>query len=168
MTNEMSAVFALHIRPVGSAEACSALIITRPPNQNVDGEMWRFAFAIIAGIAYFVSGSNNLSPLCPATFEFCIPTKATKVPFGREWLHEIKYDGYRLRLERDGDRVRLITKGGYDWSKRFSRVQSSPSAPRVRTWAEYDRPRQAPLRRSSRHREGEACDSAGSRSAKRG
>jgi bifunctional non-homologous end joining protein LigD len=31
---------------------------------------------------------------------------------------KIKYDGYRLRLERDGDRVRLITKGGYDWSKR--------------------------------------------------
>ncbi|WP_249159238.1 hypothetical protein [Bradyrhizobium tropiciagri] len=41
------------------------------------------------------------------------------VPAGRDWFHEIKYDGYRLRLERDGDRVRLITKGGYDWTKRF-------------------------------------------------
>ena len=28
-------------------------------------------------------------------------------------------DGYRVRLERDGKRVRLITKGGYDWTKRF-------------------------------------------------
>jgi bifunctional non-homologous end joining protein LigD len=28
-------------------------------------------------------------------------------------------DGYRLRLERDGDRVRLITRGGYNWTKRF-------------------------------------------------
>ncbi|WP_244547276.1 hypothetical protein [Bradyrhizobium sp. Gha] len=26
----------------------------------------------------------------------------------------MKYDGYRLLLERDGDRVRLITRGGYD------------------------------------------------------
>jgi bifunctional non-homologous end joining protein LigD len=52
-------------------------------------------------------------------FEFCIPTRSTTVPDGPDWLHEIKYDGYRLRLERDGDRVRLITKGGYDWSKRF-------------------------------------------------
>jgi bifunctional non-homologous end joining protein LigD len=34
-------------------------------------------------------------------------------------LHEIKSDGYRLRVERDGDRVRLITKGGYDWSRRY-------------------------------------------------
>jgi ATP-dependent DNA ligase len=31
----------------------------------------------------------------------------------------VKYDGYRLRLERDGDRVRLITRGGYDWAKRY-------------------------------------------------
>ena len=34
-------------------------------------------------------------------------------------LHEIKYDGYRLRLERNGDRVRLITRGGSNWTDRF-------------------------------------------------
>lgn len=33
-----------------------------------------------------------------------------------DWLHEVNYDGYRLRLERDGDRVRLITRGGYNWT----------------------------------------------------
>ena len=32
---------------------------------------------------------------------------------------EVKYDGYRLRFERNGDRVRLISRGGYDWTKRF-------------------------------------------------
>jgi bifunctional non-homologous end joining protein LigD len=52
-------------------------------------------------------------------FDFCIPARATKVPHTPDWIHEIKYDGYRLRLERDNDRVRLITKGGCDWSKRF-------------------------------------------------
>ena len=52
-------------------------------------------------------------------FEFCIPTVGKAVPEGTEWFHEVKYDGYRLRVERDGDRVRLITRGGYDWSKRF-------------------------------------------------
>jgi len=41
-------------------------------------------------------------------FEFCLPTNATKVPAGPEWLHEIKHDGFRIRVERDGDRVRLI------------------------------------------------------------
>ena len=41
------------------------------------------------------------------------------MPAGAEWLHEIKYDGFRLRVERDGDCVRLITRGGYDWPKRY-------------------------------------------------
>jgi bifunctional non-homologous end joining protein LigD len=52
-------------------------------------------------------------------FEFCIPTRGIKVPSSPDWLHEIKYDGYRLRVERNGDRVRLITRGGYDWTKRY-------------------------------------------------
>jgi ATP-dependent DNA ligase len=37
---------------------------------------------------------------------------------GPHWLHEIKYDGYRLRLERDGRGVRLMTRGGYNWTDR--------------------------------------------------
>jgi bifunctional non-homologous end joining protein LigD len=53
------------------------------------------------------------------SFEFCIPMRGTKVPHSPEWLHEIKYDGYRLRVERNGDRVRLITRGGYNWADRF-------------------------------------------------
>src|ERR1700749_979993 len=52
-------------------------------------------------------------------FEFSLPTKAATVPAGPDWIHEIKYDGYRLRLERDGDRVRLITRGGYNWADRY-------------------------------------------------
>ena len=57
--------------------------------------------------------------LAAMKFEFCLPTRATIVPAAPEWFHEMKYDGYRLRVERDGERVRLITKGGYDWTKRF-------------------------------------------------
>lgn len=55
----------------------------------------------------------------PSTFDFCLPTRSISVPSGPDWLHEIKYDGYGLRLERDGDRVRLITKGGYNWTNRY-------------------------------------------------
>jgi len=35
-------------------------------------------------------------------FEFCIPTRGTKVPHTPDWIHEIKFDGYRLRVERAG------------------------------------------------------------------
>jgi hypothetical protein len=44
------------------------------------------------------------------------PTYVSKVPAGPEWLHEIKHDGFRIRVERDGDRVWLI---GYNWTKRY-------------------------------------------------
>ena len=35
------------------------------------------------------------------SFEFCIPTKSTTLPDSPDWLREVKYDGYRLRLRGD-------------------------------------------------------------------
>lgn len=58
-------------------------------------------------------------------FEFCIPTRGTKVPSGPDWLHEIKYDGFRLRVERDDNRIRLLTRNGHDWSKRYPWIVES-------------------------------------------
>jgi len=52
-------------------------------------------------------------------FEPCLPTRGTKVPAGSEWLHEIKHDGYRLIVVRHGARVRLFTRNGHDWTKRY-------------------------------------------------
>jgi bifunctional non-homologous end joining protein LigD len=52
-------------------------------------------------------------------YEPCIPTRGTKVPAGPEWIHEIKHDGYRLVVVRDGARVRLFTRNGYDWTARY-------------------------------------------------
>jgi bifunctional non-homologous end joining protein LigD len=52
----------------------------------------------------------------------CIPTRALKPPAGPEWVHEIKHDGYRLQVRRDGDVVRLFTRKGYDWSGRYPAI----------------------------------------------
>src|SRR5260221_14261077 len=52
-------------------------------------------------------------------FEPCIPTRGTKVPAGPDWIHEIKHGGYRLIVQRDGARVRLFTRNGHDWTKRY-------------------------------------------------
>jgi bifunctional non-homologous end joining protein LigD len=54
-----------------------------------------------------------------SAFEPCIPTRGTKVPAGPDWLHEIKHDGYRLIVQREGGRVRLFTRNGHDWSDRY-------------------------------------------------
>jgi len=64
--------------------------------------------------------------------EFCLPTRGTKVPSSPDWLHEIKYDGYRLRVEREGDRVRLFTRKGHDWTKRYPRIVESALKNRIK------------------------------------
>ena len=51
-------------------------------------------------------------------YEPCIPTRGTNARAGPDWLHEIKHDGYRLIVQREGKRVRLLTRRGYDWSDR--------------------------------------------------
>lgn len=44
---------------------------------------------------------------------------APSVPSGSHWIHEIKFDGYRLiAVQRDGD-VKLFTRNGLDWTYRF-------------------------------------------------
>jgi bifunctional non-homologous end joining protein LigD len=58
-------------------------------------------------------------------FAPCIPTRATKVPSSSDWLHELKYDGYRLIVIRDGDRVKLLTRNGYDWATRYPWIVES-------------------------------------------
>jgi bifunctional non-homologous end joining protein LigD len=40
-------------------------------------------------------------------------------PTGKPWVHEIKHDGYRLMVRRDGSRVRCFTRNGHDWADRF-------------------------------------------------
>src|SRR5215470_7555728 len=78
-----------------------------------DRDPFPLGFAICSQNGY-LRGSCHLPPM--RTFDFCLPTSATSVPDHPVWLHEVKYDGYRLRLERDGHSVRLITRGGYNWS----------------------------------------------------
>jgi ATP-dependent DNA ligase len=51
--------------------------------------------------------------------EFCIPTAGKAAPSGPDWIHEVKYDGYRLRVQRNGDHVWLLSKGGHDSTSRY-------------------------------------------------
>ncbi|MCA6112660.1 ATP-dependent DNA ligase [Bradyrhizobium cenepequi] len=61
----------------------------------------------------------------PGFIEPALPTAIERVPTGARWIHEIKHDGYRLIVQREGKIVRLWTKNGYDWSKRFPLIQEA-------------------------------------------
>jgi bifunctional non-homologous end joining protein LigD len=55
----------------------------------------------------------------PAPFTPEMATLVDDVPAGDEWLHEIKYDGYRLVVMIQKGQARLITRNGNDWTDRF-------------------------------------------------
>lgn len=45
-----------------------------------------------------------------------------EAPTGKDWVHEIKYDGYRMHARIDGGRAVLLTRTGLDWSHRYRRT----------------------------------------------
>lgn len=48
-----------------------------------------------------------------------LPVLVDKAPAGDEWIYELKYDGYRILAYLDGKRVRLMTRNGQDYTRKF-------------------------------------------------
>ena len=49
-------------------------------------------------------------------------------PEGPEWLHEIKFDGYRMHARLDRGAVRLLTRTGLDWTHKYSGIAAAVSS----------------------------------------
>jgi bifunctional non-homologous end joining protein LigD len=76
-------------------------------------------------------------PVTPSRSGFvppCIPTRAPKPPAGVDWVHEIKHDGYRLQVRREGGAVRLFTRRGYDWSGRYPAIAVTATLLRAKSF----------------------------------
>jgi bifunctional non-homologous end joining protein LigD len=54
--------------------------------------------------------------------EPCLPTLGETVPAGPQWVYEIKHDGFRFICRRDGDRVRVFSRRGNDYTERVPRI----------------------------------------------
>jgi bifunctional non-homologous end joining protein LigD len=66
--------------------------------------------------------------------EPCRPSRTPRPPSGPDWVHEIKHDGFRLMVRREGARVRLWTRGGCDWADRFPAIVEAASAIKTRSF----------------------------------
>lgn len=55
----------------------------------------------------------------PRFVEPCLATLQDKPPAGDAWLHEVKFDGYRLQARISAGKVKLLTRSGLDWTERF-------------------------------------------------
>lgn len=58
----------------------------------------------------------------PKVFNPQLATLSDDVPAGDDWLHELKLDGYRVLARIESGKVKLITRGGLDWTDRFSKI----------------------------------------------
>jgi len=67
-----------------------------------------------------LSGARK-APL-PASLHAQLATAVTDPPRGDEWLHEMKFDGYRILARLDKGRVKLVSRNGKDWTDRFPTI----------------------------------------------
>ena len=63
--------------------------------------------------------------------EPCLPTNGHTVPSGPQWAFEIKHDGYRFICRRDGNRVRVFSRRGNDWTDRVPLIAQALAKLRV-------------------------------------
>lgn len=66
--------------------------------------------------------SRHAGAEMPAFVEPCLATLESRPPEGEAWLHEVKFDGYRLQARLADGKVTLLTRSGLDWSERFGRT----------------------------------------------
>ncbi len=58
----------------------------------------------------------------PAHFSPQLAVLAKNPPEGKDWLHEIKFDGYRIMAWIKAGKVKLLTRGGKDWTHKFPEI----------------------------------------------
>jgi bifunctional non-homologous end joining protein LigD len=58
-----------------------------------------------------------------------LATLKMNAPAGEDWIHEIKYDGYRVQLHIDGDTRKAFARNGHNWIKRFSVIAGAFDLP---------------------------------------
>jgi len=72
-----------------------------------------------------------VSTLRPSFFDPCLPVLGRAPPKGPDWVHQLKMDGYRCLVGKVGQRVRLYSRNGTEWSDRLPGVAEAFAAVRT-------------------------------------
>ena len=65
--------------------------------------------------------SSSVRP-APGFIEPCLPSIGKRIPAGADWVYELKLDGYRLMVRKAGVDVRVYSRNGADFTKRFPQL----------------------------------------------
>ncbi len=71
-------------------------------------------------LATSISGARR-APM-PAFVKPCLALLKEKAPTGSDWIHEIKFDGYRIQAHLDKGTVKLLTRQALDWTEKFAPI----------------------------------------------
>jgi bifunctional non-homologous end joining protein LigD len=80
--------------------------------------------AILQRTKKAMSAAAKRGPL-PGFVQPCLATLSDKAPDSDNWIHEIKFDGYRLQARLDRGKVTLLTRRGLDWTKKFPTIAAA-------------------------------------------
>jgi hypothetical protein len=62
-----------------------------------------------------------------------LPKLVEKAPTGPQWVHEIKFDGFRMAARIERGRVQLLTRSGLDWTEKYPATAAAFAKVRVKT-----------------------------------
>jgi bifunctional non-homologous end joining protein LigD len=63
----------------------------------------------------------------------CEPILRPRSPRGEAWLHEVKFDGFRIQLHKAGDAVTIYSKNGHDYTSRYPAISTGLKALHARS-----------------------------------
>ena len=79
------------------------------------------AMSATSGLVFNTKATSAL----PQFVEPALATLSDKAPDSSNWIHEIKFDGYRLQARLDGGKVKLLTRRGLDWTEKFPTIATA-------------------------------------------
>lgn len=78
-----------------------------------------------ASLKFPGKGGRTRKAAAPPFVEPELATLTANVPTGADWLHEIKFDGYRIEARKAGDDITLFSRRGLDWTVRFPAISGA-------------------------------------------
>ena len=75
--------------------------------------------------------SKTLSRALPDNYKPSLATLVASPPEGDQWVHEIKYDGYRIGCRIDRGKITLLTRNENDWTEAFSEIVEAAKAMKI-------------------------------------
>ena len=70
-------------------------------------------------VAKALNSMGGIKGFLPRKTSVQLATLTKDAPDGDDWMHEIKFDGYRMLCRLDGDKVRFMSRNGLDWTSKF-------------------------------------------------